>query len=120
TFLVLPLTILHFTWYQVLLGFFVMHFVEGLTLAIVFQLAHVVENTEFPEPNTAGTIQNNWAIHQLATTSDFARKSKMAAFFFGGLNFQAEHHLFPKICHVHYPALSKIVEQTAGEYNVQY
>lgn len=119
-FLVLPLMVLHYTWYQVLLGFFVMHFVEGLTLAIVFQLAHVVENTDFPEPTTTGTIENTWALHQLATTSDFGRNSKLATFFFGGLNYQVEHHLFPKICHIHYPALSKIVEETANQFGVQY
>ncbi len=119
-FLALPLMMLHFAWYQILLGFFVMHFVEGLTLAIVFQLAHVVGNTEFPEPDTVGRIQNNWAVHQLATTSDFARRSKLAAFFLGGLNFQIEHHLFPKICHIHYPDLSRIVEATAREYGLRY
>ncbi len=120
TFLVLPLVFLHFAWYQILLGFFVMHFVEGLTLAIVFQLAHVVENTEFPEPTHTGTIENNWAIHQLVTTANFARKSFLATFFFGGLNYQVEHHVFPKICHIHYPEISKIVEKTAKEFGIPY
>jgi linoleoyl-CoA desaturase len=119
-FLILPLMSLHFAWWQVLFGFFMMHFVEGLTLAIVFQLAHVVENTDFPEPAPNGMIQSNWAIHQMATTSDFARKSKLATYFFGGLNFQIEHHLFPKICHIHYPDLSLIVEKTAREFGVPY
>jgi linoleoyl-CoA desaturase len=120
TFLILPMVFLHFTWYQILGGFFVMHFTEGLTLAIVFQLAHVVENTEFPIPTENGTIENNWAIHQLVTTANFARKSFLATFFFGGLNFQVEHHLFPKICHVHYPVLSHIIEDTAHEYGIPY
>lgn len=119
-FLVLPVLITDFAWWQVIIGFFIMHFAEGITLAIVFQLAHVVESTEFPTPSEDGTIENNWAIHQLHTTADFARNSKLATFFFGGLNFQVEHHLFPRICHVHYRKISDIVRQTALEFGIPY
>ncbi|EJF09662.1 fatty acid desaturase, partial [Pontibacter sp. BAB1700] len=38
----------------------------------------------------------------------------------GGLNFQIEHHLFPRISHVHYPAIAEIVKQTASEFNLTY
>ncbi len=116
----LPLIVLSVTWWQVLLGFFVMHVAEGLTLALVFQLAHVVEGTEFPIPNDANTIEESWAAHQLRTTANFASKSPLAHFLCGGLNMQVEHHLFPKICHTHYPALSRIVEQTATEFDLPY
>ena len=51
---------------------------------------------------------------------DFATKSWFITYFVGGLNFQVEHHLFPAISHVHYPQLSKIVAETAREYNVPY
>ena len=54
------------------------------------------------------------------TTADFARKNPLANFLFGGLNFQIEHHLFPKICHTHYKNLSPIVKATAKEYNLPY
>jgi linoleoyl-CoA desaturase len=50
----------------------------------------------------------------------FARKSKIAAFLCGGLNFQVEHHLFPKVCHIHYPAISDIVKETAHEFDLPY
>lgn len=97
-----------------------MHFVAGLSLGAIFQPAHVVPETEFPIPEKDLTIENNWMIHQLETTSDFAAKSKFFGWFVGGLNFQVEHHLFPNICHVHYKALSKIVKETAKEYNLPY
>jgi linoleoyl-CoA desaturase len=119
-FIVLPVVLLPLAWWQVALGFVLMHVAEGLVLGLVFQLAHVVEGTDYPFPNEDGNIEEAWAIHQMRTTADFARDSFFANFFCGGLNFQIEHHLFPKICHVHYADLSKIVEQTAKEFNVPF
>jgi linoleoyl-CoA desaturase len=93
----------------------------GITLSIVFQLAHVVEHADFPLP-AAGTaqIENEWAVHQVETTVDFARHSRIAAWLLGGLNFQIEHHLFPRICHVHYPAISSVVEATCRDFGIRY
>jgi len=119
-FLVIPMLALSIAWWQVLLGFFVMHVAQGITLAIVFQLAHVVEHTHFPVPDEKGKIENNWAIHQVNTTANFATKSFLATWCFGGLNYQIEHHLFPRICHIHYPQISEIVKSTCKEYNLTY
>ena len=96
-----------------------MHYFEGLALAIIFMLAHLVEGLHFPKP-VEGNIENKWAIHQLQTTADFAPNNFFAKFFTGGLNFQAVHHLYPKICHTHYPEISKILEKTAKEFDVPY
>jgi linoleoyl-CoA desaturase len=119
-FIVLPLMILDITWWQLIIGFLGLHFAEGLVLGLVFQLAHVVEGTDFPEPNDQGNIEEAWANHQMHTTANFATKSKIAAFLLGGLNRQIEHHLFPKVCHIHYPAISAIVKQTTEEFNLPY
>lgn len=119
-FIILPLVVLDITWWQFLIGFLALHLAEGLVLGLVFQLAHVVEDTDFPMTNEDGNIEEAWAIHQMQTTANFARKSWLANFFCGGLNFQIEHHLFPKICHTHYKEISKIVKATAEEYNVPY
>ncbi|MCC5943600.1 MAG: acyl-CoA desaturase [Bernardetiaceae bacterium] len=119
-FIVLPLVFLPITWWQFIIGFVAMHLIEGWVLGLVFQLAHVVEGTDFPMPNDKGNIEENWAIHQMHTTANFARTNRVANFLCGGLNFQIEHHLFPKVCHVHYTALSKIVKKTAEEFNVPY
>lgn len=100
-------------------GYVIMHYVAGLTLAMVFQLAHVTDVNEFPVIQD-GELENNFMEHQMRTTMDFATKSWFITYFVGGLNFQVEHHLFPAISHVHYPELSKIVSATAAEYNVPY
>lgn len=118
--IVLPILLLDLSFIQVLIGFISLHAVAGLLLSITFQLAHVVEGTTFPVPDEKGNIENEWAIHQLETTADFAKNNPLITFFVGGLNYQAIHHLFPRICHVHYPAIAPIVEQTAKEFGVPY
>jgi len=119
-FLALPIMFSAIPWWATLVGFVAMHLVQGITLAVVFQLAHVVEGAHFPTPDDNGDVMNNWSIHQLNTTANFAQKSFLAYWFFGGLNFQIEHHLFPNICHIHYPQISAIVRQTATEYGIPY
>lgn len=106
---------------HVLAFFLIVHIVLGFTMALVFQLAHIVEDNTFPRPDPAtGEIDNEWAIHEVETTANFAPESRLAAWYCGGLNFQIEHHLFPRICHIHYPAISKIVERTCREFRVAY
>src|SRR6478735_8397538 len=112
-FIIIPFVFIKALWWQILLGFLLMHLVQGLTMAIVFMLAHVVEETDFPLPNDTGNINNTWAIHQLYTTANFARNNFLLNFFCGGFNFQIEHHLYPRICHVHYKQISNIVKETA-------
>ncbi|MBT0810050.1 acyl-CoA desaturase [Litoribacter ruber] len=119
-FIILPLVFMDITWWQYLIGFFALNFAEGLVLGLVFQLAHLVEQTSFPQPEENENIEEAWAQHQMRTTANFARKSKLATFLCGGLNCQVEHHLFPKICHIHYPAISDIVKQTALEHDLPY
>jgi linoleoyl-CoA desaturase len=119
-FIVLPLVFLNIAWWQFIIGFVAMHMAEGIVLGLVFQLAHVVEGTAFPLPNDEGNIEDAWAAHQLRTTANFARKNPIVNFLCGGLNLQVEHHLFPKICHIHYVALSEIVKQTAEEFDLPY
>ena len=116
----LPLIFSGFTWWQILLGFVIMICTGGFIMAIVFQLAHVVEDVEQPLPTSEGNIENEWAIHQLKTTANFARNNWFVNWFVGGLNFQVEHHLFPNICHIHYRKISFIVEKTAREFGLPY
>ena len=118
--LVLPLLFSGMAWWAVVLGFIVMHFIAGVSLACIFQLAHVMEEMEFPMPDDARKMDNNWAVHQVLNTVNFAPKNKFLSWFIGGLNFQIEHHLFPHICHVHYPKLSPIVQRTAEEHGINY
>lgn len=103
-----------------LLCFITLHFVAGFILATIFQTAHVMPECDYPHANENGTVENNWAIHQLQTTSNYAPKSRFFSWFVGGLNYQVEHHLFPNICHVHYKNISHIVRKKAEKYNLPY
>ena len=119
-FLVLPIVLIKLVWWKVLLGFLLMHFICGLTLALIFQPAHVIEETDFFQPDADGNVENHWAIHQMKTTSNFANKSILFSWLIGGLNYQIEHHLFPHICHIHYRDISKIVKETARNFDIPY
>lgn len=116
--LVIPMLIL--PWWKVLIGFFLMHYTAGLILSVVFQLAHVIEGAEIMEAEPSGTMKNSWAVHQLKTTVNFATNNFIVNWFTGGLNHQVEHHIFPNISHIHYSRISKIVKETAKEFNLPY
>lgn len=120
TTLYLPIAIIGLPVGITIAGFVIMQAIAGFILALIFQLAHTVEGTSHPLPNEEGIIENDWAIHQLQTTANFARKSKWISWYVGGLNFQVEHHLFPYISHVHYPEIAEIVKETAEEFGVAY
>ena len=112
--------LLHPAWVA-LLFYGVASFVVGVALSVVFQLAHCVPQAAFPDaPESPGRLESSWAVHQAETTVDFARGSRLLSWFLGGLNFQVEHHLCPRVCHVHYPALSQVVEATCREFGVRY
>jgi linoleoyl-CoA desaturase len=118
--LVIPVFIFNIPFIQVLTGFVIMHLITGFVLTVTFQLAHTVEGTTHPLPDESGNIENEWAIHQLNTTANFARNNKWLSWYVGGLNYQIEHHLFPGICHVHYPAIAPIVKETAESFGLEY
>lgn len=103
-----------------IIGFVMMHATLGLTLAVVFQPAHIVEATHFVDANhNSFQIEDEWAVHQVQTTADFATNNKIISWFTGGLNFQVEHHLFPKISHVHYPAIHKFVKEACQKFSIR-
>lgn len=104
-----------------LIGFIIFGMFAGFVLSIVFQLAHTVEGTHFPKPDTVtGKMEDEWAVHQLKTTANFATRNRIISWLVGGLNFQVEHHLFPRISHVHYPAISKIIRKACQEFGIPY
>lgn len=118
--LVVPIIFTNYSVWNVLLGFFIMHWVAGFILSMVFQMAHIVEGAVQANVNLDECIKHEWAVHQLLTTANFAPQNKLLNWYVGGLNFQIEHHLFPHICHVHYANLSPIVAQTAMEFGIPY
>lgn len=117
---VIPLFSTSLEWWQIIIGILTMHYIAGFILAIIFQPAHVIEGTEFPLPDCDNSLESNWAVHQLRTTTNFGNNSKWFSWYVGGLNFQIEHHLFPNVCHVHYRKISGIVRDTAKEFGLPY
>lgn len=104
----------------IVVGFLLMHVVAGLLLSLVFQPAHVVETSIFPEVESDVEMEDNWLVHQLKTTKNFGTGSRALTWFIGGLNHQIEHHLFPGISHVHYSKIAPIVERIAKKYQIPY
>lgn len=117
---IVPVIFTSLVWWQVIVGIIIMHYIAGFILAIIFQPAHVIEGTEYPLPDDTRTLENNWAVHQLLTTTNFGNNSRWFSWYVGGLNFQIEHHLFPNICHVHYRKIAGIVKSTAVEFGLPY
>jgi linoleoyl-CoA desaturase len=115
------LPLLVFPWWQVLIGFLIVMLTLGLILGVVFQLAHIGGDAAFPEPvGNPPHIDEEWAVHQVETTMDFAPRNRLLSWYIGGLNFQIEHHLLPHICHLNYPRLAPIVAATCEEFGIRY
>ena len=116
---VIPMTM--FPWYIVLGVYLFASYVQGVVMSVVFQLAHVLEEADFPLPkDNDNRMEEAWAVHQLQTTVNFAMKSRLIGWYTGGLNFQIEHHLFPQVCHLNYPGLSIVVREVCADYGLNY
>jgi linoleoyl-CoA desaturase len=116
---VLPMLV--YPWWQVLIGYALVMLTVGLVMGVVFQMAHINNDALFPEPvGNPKHIENEWAVHQVETTADFAPRNRFLNFYTGGLNYQIEHHLLPHICHLNYPQLAPIVKATCEEFGIRY
>jgi linoleoyl-CoA desaturase len=119
--LALGLPMLLHPWPSVVALFLLTGTILGVLLSVVFQLAHCLEEAAFAKrPLPGHAMDRDWATHQVESTVDFARNNRVLTWFIGGLNFQIEHHLFPRVCHTHYPALSEIVERVCRTHGVHY
>ena len=119
--LMFGLPLLFFPWWHVLIGFFIVMLVVGFIFGIVFQCAHIMKVVSFPEPvGDPLHIENAWAMHQVEATVNFAPRNRWLSWYIGGLNYQIEHHLLPRVCHVNYPGIAPIVRATCNEYGVRY
>jgi linoleoyl-CoA desaturase len=119
-YIAVPIIVMPYSWGYIVAGYLMMHAVSGFYLAVIFMLAHCVEEVHFPLPDDKGIVNDDWVVHQMHTTANFSTESKLAGFLTGGLNQQIEHHLFANICSIHYLPLSKIVKETTAEYGVPY
>ena len=118
--IVLPTVLLPFSFWTVLFGFVIFHFSASITVAMALISAHIGEHSVYPEPDKDGVMPTSWVRHQMVTTSDFATDSKILTHLFGGFNHHVVHHLFPNICHIHYPKLTEILKATCKEFGMPY
>ncbi|HTK36164.1 MAG TPA: acyl-CoA desaturase [Caulobacteraceae bacterium] len=116
----LPFLVVEGPAWRILIGLLTVHLTAGTIVGVVFQLAHAVEGAEHGDPSGATRAKDGWAAHQLRSTSNFARGNALLGWYVGGLNYQVEHHLFPRVCHVHYAAISRIVEAAALRHGLPY
>ena len=117
---VIPMIVLPFVWWKVLLGFFFVHAMMSIfELTIQFPL-HANDRATVVEINETGTIERKWEEQILENTTDYMPQSRLANFITGGINTHTIHHFFPGICHIHYIALTKILSETAKEFNLGY
>jgi linoleoyl-CoA desaturase len=117
--LIVPLLLLDAPWYAVVAGFVLMHLYTGFTLALIFQPNHFNERAAFPEADAEGRVGSDPIRHIFDTTVDYARDNRIATWFLGGLNLHLIHHMFPRICHVHYGPLTRILKSTAEEFGLR-
>lgn len=118
--LVLPAILLPAGFWTVFLAFLLMHFTTSFVTIFALVSSHVGENAVFPQPDSEGRLPHSWAEHQLITTADYAADNPVVTFLLGGFNLHVVHHLFPNVSHVHYPALTEIVKETAAEFGIEY
>jgi linoleoyl-CoA desaturase len=115
--LVLPIMVMKESPLLVLAAFFIVHLIVGLSVVLVFQTTHVIEDTYFPLHRSEF---ENGVYHVFATTADYATENPVVGWLVGGLNHHVVHHLCPYVCHTHYAPLTRIVKQTAEEFGVPY
>ena len=115
-----PIALLPLPWWHIVAGYMIASFVASSVFIYLLIGTHFAEETAFPEIDAEGRIDGNWAIHAMRTSLDWNPESRIANAIAGGANAHAAHHLFPRVCHIHYPAISRIIRETAHEFGVVY
>jgi linoleoyl-CoA desaturase len=116
----IAIPLLVYPWWIVALSFLGVSLLLSLTMVLVFQLAHCVEEAASPSPEELRAERHVWAIHQVESTVDFCPRNPALTWLLGGLNYQIEHHLFPRTPHTLYPQIAPIVRRIAAEHGVRY
>ena len=112
--------LLVYPWWVVLAGYIAFSMVTSFVTATTFQLAHCVEEADFARAEDVLAEGKPWAVHEVETTVDFCPRNPVLTWLLGGLNYQIEHHLFPRVPHTHYPQIAQIVRRNAAKHGVRY
>lgn len=91
----------------------------GAYLAFFFFLSHNFDGVQFfDNSHPSGQFTGSFLRQQAASSSNVGGHS--LCFVNGGLNYQIEHHLFPRVAHSFYPKISPIVKQYCEGKKVPY
>ena len=112
--------LLFYPWWVVAIGYVGFTMITSLVTATTFQLAHCVEEAEFASAEQLAAVKKQWAVHEVETTVDFCPRNPRLTWVLGGLNYQIEHHLFPRVAHTHYPRIAEIVRRNAVKHGIRY
>ncbi len=117
--LALPILVMDLHWSWIVLGYLIMTATISIVFISLLIGTHFAEEAAFPEIAPDGTIDSHWAIHAIDTSVDWSPTSRWANFFCGGINTHVAHHLFPNVCHIHYPDIAPIIQETAAEHGLR-
>jgi len=93
---------------------------ESLTLAALFALSHNFEGAD-RDPTKAAREAGEpvcWFKSQVETSSTYG--GYVSGALTGGLNFQVEHHLFPRMSSAWYPFIAPTVREVCKKHGVRY
>jgi len=99
------------------LNIFPMFMVGGYYLAFFFIISHNFEGVHMFDKSSAKSTQS-FLYKQVASSSNVG--GSFLCFINGGLNYQIEHHLFPRIQHTHYPTIAPVVREFCLARNIPY
>jgi fatty acid desaturase (delta-4 desaturase) len=85
------------------------YIVGGYYLAFFFIISHNFEGVHFFDKDAESKSAGSFLYAQASSSCNVA--GSWLCFINGGLNYQIEHHLFPRIQHSHYPKIAPIVRE---------
>jgi linoleoyl-CoA desaturase len=116
--IVVPMLV--YPWWAVVAGYLAFSMLVSVIMAVTFQLAHCVEEADFATAEQVSAEKRLWAVHEVESTVDFCPRNPVLTWVLGGLNYQIEHHLFPRVPHTHYARIAEIVQRNARRHGVRY
>lgn len=114
----LPFLLLPFTLPQIILGFLLFNICASIIATFALISTHMGEHNAFPTPDDRGRMPSSWIRHQIMTTSNFSTENKFITALYGGFNHHLTHHLFPRISHIHYPMITKVIKEHSEKFKI--
>jgi len=107
---------LYFMYYSGILQLFIHFFITNSLYYINIYPNHSSYETKIENKYTG----NDWSKLQICNSGNFIIDNLWWTRIFGAINYQIEHHLFPNMSNIHYPVVSKIVQEYCIENNIPY